>query len=466
MQLPVDFVNRMNHLMTKEEADIFFESYEKERAYGLRYNPLKIRDEEGFQALVPFETEKIPWCKEGYYYRQEDRPGKLPLHEAGAYYIQEPSAMSAVELLEVKPGERILDLCAAPGGKSTQIAGRMQGKGLLVANEYYAARAKILAQNVERMGVRNAVVTNEDTSHLADCFPEYFHKILIDAPCSGEGMFKKEEEAVTHWSYENVALCRKRQDEILDDGARMLEPGGILVYSTCTFAPLENEQCIYAFLQRHPEFEIEEVEQKYFSPARPEWVDTFEDGRSTEEKSAGRECLKDAVRIWPHIQDGEGHFAVRMRKTGEIEKQKRRYVKTNVRPEQLKEYREFEKKNLLQPMEEKQKGIFYLFGEELYLMPEDMPEIRGMRIERAGLHLGTRKKNRFEPSHALALALSGEEVKQSMECREIEQYLHGETVETDYEKDWVLVCIGGISIGWGKAQQGILKNHYPKGLRR
>ena len=298
-KLPEAFAERMERLLEKE-AEAFFKSYEKERAYGLRYNPLKTGGREGFfrlweqAGLSPAGLRPVPWCREGFFYEESLRPGKHPLHEAGAYYIQEPSAMSAGEAFDARPGERILDLCAAPGGKTTHTAGRMMGEGLLVSNETHPARAKILSQNVERMGIGNAVVTNMAPAELVPFFPEFFDGVLVDAPCSGEGMFRKEEEAGTEWSPEQVLVCAKRQEEILDCAAKMTRPGGRILYSTCTFAPEENEQTAARFLKRHPEFSLEELSHAdLFAKGRPEWAD-------------GNPELLKTVRIWPHRTEGEG----------------------------------------------------------------------------------------------------------------------------------------------------------------
>ena len=283
--LPVRFEERMKALLG-EEYPAFAASYDKERVQGLRFNSLKFPDRIRIQDAVGsrenreagkngeakavceakvtweeagaaeaakqigqetgFTLERIPWVKEGYYYSGSSRPGKHPYHEAGLYYIQEPSAMAVVELLDPRPGERVLDLCAAPGGKSSHIASRMKGSGFLLSNEIHPARARILSQNMERMGVRNAVVSNEDARSLAGTFDHFFHKIVVDAPCSGEGMFRKDEEARSQWSEEHVKMCAARQGEILDHAASMLAPGGRMVYSTCTFAPEENEGTVLA----------------------------------------------------------------------------------------------------------------------------------------------------------------------------------------------------------------------------
>lgn len=479
--LPETFRARMKKLLG-EEAEEFFCSYEQERAYGLRYNPLKFSSRQDFEETCAEKTgfclSPVPWCQEGYYYNQDQQPGKHPWHEAGAYYIQEPSAMSAVELLGAEPGEVICDLCAAPGGKTTQIAGKMQGQGLLVSNEFYGSRAKILAQNVERLGIANGVVLNESTEHLSECFPGFFDRILVDAPCSGEGMFRKDKKAAQEWSLDNVELCAARQHEILEHAAEMLKLGGVLVYATCTFAPQENEQCIAWFLENHPEFALDRVEiaDKYFAPGHPEWA----------EETADCQELVKTYRLWPHKLRGEGHFAARLVKaggcgaqngrsagSGEEDKEnhgrERRAGKSrlSVREEAaLSDFREFEKSVLQIDLEERLNGKCVLFGDQLYLMPQEMPGLTGLKVVRAGLHLGTCKKNRFEPAHALALYLKPREVKQAVECKEPLKYLHGEMISCDStRKGWTLVCVDGLSLGWGKAQNGVVKNHYPKGLR-
>ena len=241
--LPELFLERMEQQLG-EEYPAYLESLERPRAVALRVNPLK-----GEKPALPFVGEPVPWEPMGYYYDPEARPGLHPYHEAGVYYLQEASAMSAVALLDPKPGQTVCDLCAAPGGKTTQIAGRMESDGFLLCNEWSPKRAKILSRNVERLGVSNALVTNEHPQVLAEKYPGYFDRVLIDAPCSGEGMFRKEEAAVTDWSQETVEMCARRQAEILHSGAAMVRPGGRLVYSTCTFAPEEDEQAVALFLE-------------------------------------------------------------------------------------------------------------------------------------------------------------------------------------------------------------------------
>lgn len=444
MQLPTDFTNRMQ-AMLGADYNAFIKTYDDERAYGLRYNPLKI-DKDTVTEIVSAVEESVPWAKEGFYYNPKLQPGKSPLHEAGAYYIQEPSAMSAAELLGVEPGDIVCDLCAAPGGKSTQIAGKLMGKGLLISNEYYSSRAKILSQNIERMGIRNAVVINESTDHVAELFPEFFDKVMVDAPCSGEGMFRKDEAACGEWSLEQVKVCADRQAEILDNAAKILKPGGVMVYSTCTFSMEENEETVRTFLERHPEYSIEK-------PAIHEKL-----------VSAGFAERDGMYRLWPHKLKGEGHFAVRLVRAEDAEayEYKRKPLTGTAKKQDLKYFEEFAEKAL----KIKPQGEYIMFGDSIYLVPEEMISLKGIKVERAGLKLGCNKKNRFEPDHALALALRPEEAKQVTELAEPEKYLRGETVGCEYDSGWTLVTVNNISLGWGKAQNGVLKNHYPKGLRR
>ena len=366
--LPEAFLNRMKDQLG-EEYPSFLESLERPRAVALRFNPLKWE-----RAELPFVREPVEWEPEGYYYDPEARPGLHPYHEAGVYYLQEASAMSAVALLDPQPGERICDLCAAPGGKTTQIAGRMMGEGFLLCNEINPKRAKILSRNIERMGVANALVTNEHPATLAERFSGWFDRVLIDAPCSGEGMFRKEEAAVTDWSLETVAMCARRQAEILHSGAQMVRPGGRLVYSTCTFAPEEDEGAVAEFLRTHPDFVPEAVEAP--------WFEAVENG---------------GFRLWPHKLRGEGHFAAVLRRIGGEEGEP-----ILASGEKLpRAWTDFSKEmGIVLP-----KGKLITFGEKLYWAPEELPELRRLKVMRPGLELGEMKKDRFEPAHALALWL-------------------------------------------------------------
>ncbi|EXG85739.1 tRNA/rRNA cytosine-C5-methylase [Clostridium sp. ASBs410] len=463
IQLPDEFREKMKRLLGAE-YDSFIESYDKERVQGLRVNPLKISREK-FDEISPFHLEKIPWAAEGYYYQPAERPGKHPYHEAGLYYIQEPSAMAVVELLDPKPGEKILDLCAAPGGKTTHIAGRMQGIGFLLSNEIHPARARILSQNVERLGIRNAVVSSEDSGNLSLRFPGFFDRIVVDAPCSGEGMFRKDEAARLEWTPGHVIACADRQEEILSNAAVMLKPGGTIVYSTCTFSPEENEQVIERFLFTHPDFSIaDRGTRPGLYPGRPSW------------SKSGMAELEKTFRIWPDKSEGEGHYlAVLKRSEDGISEKKQTKPEFCSDKSVIKEVEMFLKDLLVNPAPLLLRKEYILFGDQLYLIPPEMVDFKGMKIIRPGLHLGTVKKNRFEPSHGFALFLKKEEVNRFIDLpadgEEIIKYLKGETLagETSLslgnKKGWVLVNTDGYSIGFAKLAGGILKNHYPKGLR-
>ncbi len=427
--LPEAFLQRMEQQLG-EDFPKYIASLERPRAVALRYNPLK-----GAPTL-PFVEENVPWEPMGYYYDPESRPGLHPYHEAGVYYLQEASAMAPVALLDPQPGERICDLCAAPGGKSTQIAGRLGGEGFLLCNEYSPKRAKILSRNIERLGIANALVTNETVDALADRFPGYFHRVLMDAPCSGEGMFRKEEAAITDWSQETVEMCARRQQDILSAGAKLVRPGGRLVYSTCTFAPEENEQAIAEFLEKHPEFYLEDVDAPWFAKSG---VGQF--------------------RLWPHLLKGEGHFAAVLRRKGDED-----VPEIREKGEKLpKEWLDFAKELDIQLPE----GRAVFFGQSLYWAPADTPDLHRLKVLRPGLELGVVKKGRFEPAHALALWLK---TCKNVACfpahsPEMTDYIHGDVIPWS-KKGWHLVQADEFSIGWGKGDGSVLKNHYPKGLRR
>lgn len=496
---PQEFTDRMKRLLGDEFQD-FLDNFEKEPHRALRLNPLKAEDE-SFLSSSTFSLRPVPWAEHGFYYNAEDTPGKHPYHEAGVYYIQEPSAMSAVPFLDVKPGERVLDLCAAPGGKSTQIGCALMGEGLLVANEIHKTRARILSSNIERLGITNAFVCNETPDSMAKFFPEFFHKILVDAPCSGEGMFRKNEEAVFEWSPENVALCASRQDDVLEEAAKMLLPGGRMVYSTCTFAPEENEGSVYRFLKSHPDFHlIKTVRPEGFYPGQAAWANLPEDSEIPDIETK----LSYTHRLFPHKVQGEGHFIAVLERdaddfagegSGEANRdgkakfnkkaKKKVSGKTDILKKAPAEFLEFMNSSLTEEgisflCSEQSKGLtqYRLFGDQLYLSASVLPPLDGMHVLRPGLHLGTLIKGRFEPSHSLALALRASHVKRHYSfpanSDAISSYLEGQTLflsEEDFpdiakEKGWSLVLVDNYSLGWGKLADCKLKNHYPKGLRK
>lgn len=440
--LPQVFCERMQQLLGAEYEE-FLAAYLRPRNTALRFNPLK-----GNAPALPFAGEAVPWEPNGHYLTEGSRPGLHPCHEAGVYYLQEPSAMAPAGLLDVQPGQRVLDLCAAPGGKSTQLAAAMHGSGLLVCNEIHPKRARILAGNIERLGIANALVLNEHPARLESRYEGFFDRILVDAPCSGEGMFRKEEDAVTDWSPETVAMCAARQSEILRSAANMLAPGGRLVYSTCTFAPEENEGSISRLVNACPELSVARVDAPWFAPGRPDWVDA---------PCAG---LEHTFRLWPHKLRGEGHYAAVLEKAVSGE---RTALPLQSAAKLPKEAEAFLRENGISLPQ----GQALLFGETVYLAPTELPELRGLKVLRAGLELGEVRKGRFVPAHALALWL-----KDFLRCadfcadsREIAAYLRGETLAGE-QNGWTLVRVDSFSLGWAKGAGGVLKNHYPKGLRR
>ena len=448
MKLPDRFIDRIKTQLAADECEAFFGSYEQESVQGLRIHPGKVAHIAALADQLPFQLTPVPWCPTGFYYGKEDRPGKHPYHAAGVYYIQEPSAMAVVEALRPQPGDRVLDLCAAPGGKSTHISGYLGGEGLLVANEIHPTRVKALAENLERWGARNILVTNETPEKLVERFPAFFDKIVVDAPCSGEGMFRKLPEACDDWNEGKVAQCATMQTDILACAAHMLVPGGVMVYSTCTFAPQENEEQIAAFLAAHPEFVLEPVPNaKHFSSG----------------------TMEHTARLWPHRLQGEGHFVARLRKSMAAG------VPANVvapgrdkslAPDVRKLFEAFCQEALtFVPL-----GRYTLFGDQLYMIADDVPQLDRLKIARAGWHLGTIKKGRFEPSHALALALRLNEWKLHVDfaadSSDVLRYLKGESLMVEESgKGWAVVTVDGFPLGWGKLVNGQLKNHYPKGLR-
>lgn len=459
MNLPIEFENKMKAFLGNEWDDFLY-SYDNNRFQALRFNTLKVQSPEERMRILKVlgisSDKRVSWANEAYYFDEKVRPGKHPYHEMGLYYIQEPSAMSAAALLAPKPGMRVLDLCAAPGGKSTQLATYLGDSGLLVSNEINTQRSRILSQNIERMGIKNAIVTNEDSFVLASHFPGFFNAIQVDAPCSGEGMFRKLPEAIEQWSMENVAICAARQKEILDNAAVMLKPGGTIVYSTCTFSKEENEDVIEYFLEKHSDFTLEEME-----------------------------------RFWPHKVDGEGHFVAKLVRRGSVDtgfksdrqtkkiknnKNRKNETKPALTKENMKLLSEFLDETISDDMAALIKNSrLVMFGEQLYRLPDMEVDIKGLKVQRAGLHIGEFKKQRFEPSHSLALALKLSEAKNvvKLTCDNPQTigFFNGQSVmlsdeqAAECKKGWALVCVDGYPAGWGKVNGTQVKNHYPKGLR-
>ncbi len=464
---PPAFLQRMQGLL-KDEYPAFAESLRKPAVNGLRANPLKI-EPNSLLRLLPYSLAPVAWCPAGFVLslpasdNPEFSPGKHPYHAAGLYYLQEPSAMAVAEILDPQPGERILDLAAAPGGKSTHIVSLMKNQGILVANEIHPQRVWELAENLERWGARNAIIINEKPDRLAARMEGFFDRVLIDAPCSGEGMFRKSEHARLEWSPALAQSCSVRQSAILEDAARLVRSGGVLVYSTCTFDPQENEAVIERFLSAHPEYELEEIPlQPGYSPGEPGWIDQDAPARST---------LQRSVRLWPHRAAGEGHFVARLRHTGGYTSETSGMRQSNRIPRDVLEcYQEF-CLSLDKPAVEADRLM--LRGTYLYQLPAQLPDWSGLRIIHTGMWLGTIKRGhqnprpRFEPSHALALSLTPDAVYDaiSLDLQQAITYLKGETMQNSGSDGWVLICVHDYPLGWGKRVKGQVKNYYPKGLR-
>lgn len=466
--LPKAFLREMEDLLG-HEYQAFLDSYRDEKTSAIRVNTLKLPIER-FEELglfnIDFERDKISWTEEGYYLSGDVNPGKNPLHDAGAYYLQEPSAMSVVGQTHVFEEDRVLDLCAAPGGKSTYILSRLNHKGLLVSNEINPSRIRALGENLERFGAVNSIITNSDSSNLLTFFKGFFDKIFIDAPCSGQGMFRKDDFAIEDWSQDKVDECVAIQRQLIRDAYQMLRTGGMIIYSTCTFTRQENEAIIEDFLGDYPDAN-----------------------------------LLDMDRIWPHRDRGEGHFCARITKKADKQgdqeaqysdllafdkdlhrdssresakkskkKQKLKAKSNRKNQEYLGLYEDFATdylidgglRKLLEP------GLV-VKEERLHYQPLDY-DLRGLKVLRSGLFVGEFKKNRFEPAHSLAMALKPCDVKNTIDfandSNEIRAYLRGESIGTGQSRGWVLVSVEGVSLGWGKESNGILKNKYPKGLRR
>ena len=444
--------------LLQDDYDSYAACLEQPMHHGIRINTMKISVEE-FLKINPFHLRPVPWCENGFYYDETlDKPSKHPYYFAGLYYIQEPSAMTPAHVLPVEAGDRVLDICAAPGGKSTELAAKLHGTGLLVSNDISASRAKALLKNLEVFGAENALIISEAPYKLAERFHEYFDKILIDAPCSGEGMFRKDKKMVRAWEEHGPEFFSKLQRSIITQAARMLKPGGMMLYSTCTFDPLENEGTIEYLLGEYPEFEIQEIAgYEGFAPGRPEVT-----------KSKDPNFAK-TVRIFPHHMKGEGHYLALLKKSEDaicpsspVAEQKAKKI-----PAELEEFFRDVKWDL-------KPWRLDIHGERVYYMPENLPELKGARFLRSGLLLGELKKKRFEPSQALAMNLKMEEYAHTLNLSSdddrLMRYLKGETIDVEdlipaKAKGWHLICTDGFPLGWGKVSNGTLKNKYLPGWR-
>ena len=468
--LPQSFLDSMNEILG-EDYEAFLAGFDGQRQYGLRVNTLKMNLEE-FERIAPFHLKKVPWISNGYFYEAEDAPAKHPFYSAGLYYLQEPSAMTPASRLKVQPGERVLDLCAAPGGKATELGAALQGEGLLVANDINTARARALLRNLELFGISNSFVTNEPPHVLAERFPEFFHKIMVDAPCSGEGMFRKNPAVVDSWQEKGPEYFSKLQREIIVQAADMLLPGGMMFYSTCTFSPLENEKTITHLLKERPDMEVIPMED----------YEGFAEGLTSYRGEVFDESCKLCRRIWPHKMSGEGHFMALLHKKSGTQQQVQQTVsQSSIWWEKCK--------GLNKEQKAAAEDFFYhvniaydgkridVRGDNLYYLPAPKYDGRGLHFLRNGLFMGEFKKKRFEPSQPFALALHAQDFDQVLDFpaddERLSRYLRGETLDVSdliagekKRKGWQLVMVAGHPLGFGKLVNNNLKNKYPAGWRK
>lgn len=456
LKLSEEYLNRMRDLLGEEEFSAYLKSFDEERLYGLRVNTAKVTPE-AFPELVSWDLKPVPWIPNGFYYEGTERPAKDPYYYAGLYYLQEPSAMTPAMLLPVEPGDRVLDLCGAPGGKSTELGVKLAGKGVLISNDISNSRAKALLKNLELWGISNICVTSETPDKLADVFGPWFDKILIDAPCSGEGMFRKDDDMVKSYEERGPEYYSEIQKEITDQAVRMLAPGGLLLYSTCTFSRCEDEEIICHILENHQEMEL--IRLPLF------------------EGASGGIGLDGCIRLFPHKIKGEGHFISLLRKNGggaertaagsrERSGTEPQGKKAPALPTELTDFlalmnREFEDSRIM------------IKNDSVYYLPENFVPAKELRYLRTGLLLGELKNKRFEPGQVLAMTLHAEEFRQTISWKKeddrVIRYLKGETISLTPEegpvKGWCLVCVDGYPLGFAKGTGMALKNKYYPGWR-
>ncbi|WP_320932794.1 RsmB/NOP family class I SAM-dependent RNA methyltransferase [Hungatella effluvii] len=456
LKLSEEYLNRMRDLLGEEEFSAYLKSFDEERLYGLRVNTAKVTPE-AFPELVSWDLKPVPWIPNGFYYEGTERPAKDPYYYAGLYYLQEPSAMTPAMLLPVEPGDRVLDLCGAPGGKSTELGVKLAGKGVLISNDISNSRAKALLKNLELWGISNICVTSETPDKLADVFGPWFDKILIDAPCSGEGMFRKDDDMVKSYEERGPEYYSEIQKEITDQAVRMLAPGGLLLYSTCTFSRCEDEEIICHILENHQEMEL--IRLPLF------------------EGASGGIGLDGCIRLFPHKIKGEGHFISLLRKNGggaertaagsrERSRTEPQGKKAPALPTELTDFlalmnREFDDSRIM------------IKNDSVYYLPENFVPAKELRYLRTGLLLGELKNKRFEPGQALAMTLHAEDFRQTISWKKeddrVIRYLKGETISLTPEegpvKGWCLVCVDGYPLGFAKGTGMALKNKYYPGWR-
>lgn len=442
MDLPEKYTENLKELL-KEDFPLYMQAMEQPPRKSIRINPMKISKEE-FERISPFHLTPVAWCENGYYVSDEDDVSHHPWYYAGLYYIQEASAMTPASVLSVEEGDIVLDACCAPGGKSTALAAKLNGTGLLVSNDISVSRQNATLKNMERFGACESYIIAEDLNHLAKRFPETFDKILVDAPCSGEGMFRKEPSLINSWKEKDGSFYAPLQKEILNNAWTMLKPGGKMVYSTCTFAPCEDEEVIASLLETHPDAHVISSEKgKYFEP--------------------GINGLSECMRLYPHKIDGEGHFVCLLEKDGTSQKNAE-----TVRPSMIinQSFQDF-----LKLIDDPKEYAYQLINDKVIRLPSVAFDNRSIRTVRGGLLMGTLKKDRFEPSNALAWALKAEQFENVLMMEpddiRVEKYLRGETIRDESCRDgWVLVCVNRWPLGFAKCSGHMLKNKLEKGYRK
>ena len=433
MQFPSDFIEKYNKLLGDEAKD-FFASFDQEAVSAYRTNPLK-KQQKDFPNAIP----ETPW---GHYGKIS---GKSAYHATGLVYSQEPAAQMVAQVAAPSKGSRVLDLAAAPGGKSTHLLSYLDNTGLLVSNEINPKRSKILVENIERFGARNVIVTNTSTDKLAKVFKNYFDTIVFDGPCSGEGMFRKDPDAIQYWHKEYPSELAQLQKDILSDGLKMLAPGGQLIYSTCTWSPEENEGVVAWILENNPDLELVAIPK----------LNGMSDGID----------FPETARMYPHHFKGEGQFVVKFQDKRVPEQTRIKEGKSNLNKEQKQLWEDFAKKHLKTRLD----GLLQVFGDNLYLLPKGLPDLSKVKIARNGLHLGVFKKKRFEPSFAFGIALTSDEVVSSIELSQDQftQYVSGNvvTLNQTHPNGWYQLLVDGNGFGFAKVVGNTVKNYYPKGLR-
>lgn len=440
MNLPIAYLNNMQDLL-QDEYDAYLDSFNKERIYGLRVNTLKISVED-FLKISPFTLKPIPWCKDGFYCLEEEKPSKHPYYYAGLYYLQEPSAMLPGEVLDIDENDLVLDACSAPGGKATKLACKLNNTGVIVSNDISTSRQQVTLKNIENFGIGNAYVISEDIAKLKDNFTNAFDKILVDAPCSGEGMFRKEPSLIKSWLERGNDYYSNIQKQIIKNALDLLKDGGKLVYSTCTFSKSEDEDIIEYALSICPNLKVLPIKMS----------DGFVSGLTKN--------TKNCVRLYPHKIDGEGHFVALLQK-GETKTNKEIL---NINPSINLDFFKNITKNY-------NNYNFVNRENKYYLEPISPLNFKGLRVLRSGLFLGEYKHDKFDPSIALALNLKVNEYSNilnlSLDDPRVIKYLKCETLDIkDFNLEGiVLVCVNNFPLGFGVVNKGILKNKYPANYR-